>query len=63
MTAAIGVSLYPDQAQSAAELMNRADESMYRVKALAGDAQYGDVPPRPAAPARRRDDASRRRPV
>jgi diguanylate cyclase (GGDEF)-like protein len=63
MTAAIGVSLYPDQAQSAAELMNRADESMYRVKALAGDAQYGDVPPSPAAPARRRDDASRRRPV
>lgn len=54
MTASIGLSIYPDQAQTAAGLMNHADESMYRAKAYPGDAD-GRVA-RPASPARRRDD-------
>jgi diguanylate cyclase (GGDEF)-like protein len=61
VTAAIGVSIYPDQARNAAELVNRADESMYRAKALAADSDDGtDVA---AALTRRRDDQHKRRSV
>jgi diguanylate cyclase (GGDEF)-like protein len=59
MTAAIGVSIYPDEAQSAAALMHLADESMYRVKSRSTDPM--EVFPRAPTPARRRDDRSKRR--
>ena len=58
MSAAIGMSLYPDQADTAAELMNRADESMYRAKAHP-DSSAPSL--RLPAPARRREDGSNRR--
>jgi diguanylate cyclase (GGDEF)-like protein len=54
VTAAIGVSIYPEDGGSAAELLERADEQMYRVKSRAPD----DLSP---VPRRRRDDRSRRR--
>lgn len=58
-TAAIGVAIFPDQAESAAELMQLADASMYRAKAEWTDPALvsGASPP----PARRRDDPSRSR--
>ena len=59
VTAAIGVSIYPDQARNAAELVNRADEGMYRAKALAADSN--DTTDVAAAPTRRRDDQHKRR--
>jgi diguanylate cyclase (GGDEF)-like protein len=49
VTAAIGVSLFPDDGYSAVELLERADQQMYRVKASAPE----ELPP---APRRRRDD-------
>jgi diguanylate cyclase (GGDEF)-like protein len=58
VTAAIGVSMYPDEARSAASLLHIADESMYREKAR-GTALCDMLPATP--PARRRDDRSRRR--
>jgi diguanylate cyclase (GGDEF)-like protein len=52
LSAAVGVSIHPDEAESAAELIRRADESMYRAKARwQGPREW----PRPA-PVRRRDD-------
>jgi diguanylate cyclase (GGDEF)-like protein len=59
VTAAIGVSVFPDEARSAAELMRLADESMYRAKAEWTDPARlsGARPP----PARRRDDPSKKR--
>jgi len=51
VTAAIGVSMYPEDGRTAAELLEHADELMYRAKASSDD------PPRGApSPARRRDD-------
>jgi diguanylate cyclase (GGDEF)-like protein len=54
VTAAIGVSLFPDDAYTAVELLERADQQMYRVKASAPE----EPPP---APRRRRDDRLRQR--
>jgi diguanylate cyclase (GGDEF)-like protein len=54
VTAAIGVSIYPEDGEGVAELLERADEQMYRVKSRAPD----DLSP---VPRRRRDDRSRRR--
>jgi len=63
VTAAIGVSMYPDEAGSAAALMQLADESMYRVKARWRD-PLDILHGAPAAtPTRRRDDKSKRRAV
>jgi diguanylate cyclase (GGDEF)-like protein len=59
MSAAIGMSLYPDQADTAAELIDRADDSMYRAKAHALDPAAPNL--RLPAPARRREDESNRR--
>lgn len=59
VTAAIGAAIYPDQAVSAVELLQLADESMYRVK------MHAENPLRmmQAMPAqtRRRDDKVKRR--
>jgi diguanylate cyclase (GGDEF)-like protein len=38
VTAAVGVSLYPDDGRSAAELLRRADRRMYRAKSTGADA-------------------------
>jgi diguanylate cyclase len=54
VTAAIGVAMYPEDGHSAARLLRRADELMYREKATAAD-----VPGAPAlcsAPRRRQED-------
>jgi diguanylate cyclase (GGDEF)-like protein len=59
VTAAIGVSIYPDEAGTAAALMHLADESMYRVKSRVADPV--GVLPRVPTPARRRDDKHKRR--
>lgn len=58
LTAAIGISLYPDQARNAADLLNQADTSMYRAKAGAAnpDKRHHGV----TSPARRRDDVVKR---
>ncbi len=53
VTASIGLSHYPDAAASAAELLQRADQAMYRAKA------QGSQPEHSAVPARRRDDFRR----
>ncbi len=58
VTAAIGVSVFPDDGRTAAELLERADAEMYRLKLSAADAD-------PAAllavePRRRSDDDSKR---
>lgn len=58
VTAAIGVSVFPDDGHNAAELLHRADELMYQAKAA--------LPPMHAlalrqAPNRRREDKSKRR--
>ena len=55
VTAAIGVSMYPEDGRSAAELLEHADELMYRAKASVHDPLH-DLP----APARRRDDKTKR---
>ncbi len=55
VTAAIGVSMYPEDGRNAAELLEHADELMYRAKASVDDPPH-DLP----APARRRDDKSKR---
>jgi len=59
LTAAIGVSIYPDEARSAAALMHLADESMYRVKSRWTDPM--EAFPRAPTPARRREDKSKKR--
>jgi diguanylate cyclase (GGDEF)-like protein len=51
VTAAIGVSMFPEDGRTAAELLEQADELMYRAKASIDDPPH-DVP----LPARRRDD-------
>jgi diguanylate cyclase (GGDEF)-like protein len=63
VTAAIGVSMYPDEARSAAALMQLADESMYRVKSRYTDPLKMLHGARAATPTRRRDDKSKRRAV
>jgi diguanylate cyclase (GGDEF)-like protein len=60
VAAAIGVSIYPEEADTAAGLLNRADESMYRVKA--GGTDHSNFNGRAALPSRRRDDKVKRRP-
>jgi diguanylate cyclase (GGDEF)-like protein len=37
VTAAVGVSMYPDDGRSAAELLRRADQLMYRAKSIGSD--------------------------
>jgi diguanylate cyclase (GGDEF)-like protein len=59
VTAAVGVALYPDDGDNAAELLHRADELMYRAKASSPDLMHTLALRR--APARRRDDKSKRR--
>jgi diguanylate cyclase (GGDEF)-like protein len=53
VTAAIGVSVYPEDGRTVAELLERADAEMYRVKA-SGDP--GDAPEMSTAPRRRSED-------
>ena len=55
VTAAIGVSVYPEDGQEAALLLQRADERMYRGKAAARDRAFDPVQRSPT-PVRRRDD-------
>jgi diguanylate cyclase len=57
VTAAIGVSVYPEDGQEAALLLQRADERMYHGKAAARDRAFDRVQRSPA-PVRRRDDWS-----
>ena len=59
ITAAIGAAIYPDQAASSVELLELADESMYRVKMHAEDPLR--ILPAVPTPARRRDDKVKRR--
>jgi diguanylate cyclase len=59
ITAAIGVSIYPDEAESAAALMHLADESMYRAKSRW--VAPTETPERAPIPARRYDDKFKRR--
>jgi diguanylate cyclase (GGDEF)-like protein len=58
LTAAIGESMYPHDGQSAAELLHRADQAMYRLKARLARpmVSLGSMPHHP--PSRRRDDRS-----
>jgi diguanylate cyclase (GGDEF)-like protein len=51
VTAAIGVSMYPEDGRTAAELLEHADELMYQAKA-----SISDPPPDVPSPGRRRDD-------
>ena len=55
VTAAIGVSVYPEDGQEAAILMQHADERMYRAKAVTRD-RTSDRVLRSPIPVRRRDD-------
>jgi diguanylate cyclase (GGDEF)-like protein len=57
VTAAIGVSIYPEDGRTAAELLERADAEMYRVKASADPA---DAPVLSSAPRRRSEDHLKR---
>ncbi len=57
VTAAIGVSVYPDDGQDAAILLQRADERMYRAKAVARHLASDQVPH--STPVRRHDDQRR----
>jgi len=57
VTAAIGVAVYPHDGRDAAHLLRRADDLMYRAKA-----QTADIKGFSEAPARRRDDSSKRHP-
>ena len=59
LTASVGMSLYPDQARNAADLLNHADASMYRAKA--GAANPEEPVHGVTSPARRRDDVAKRR--
>lgn len=59
VTAAIGVALYPDDGQDAAQLLQSADEMMYRAKAMANPIEELAFP---EVPARRRDDKCKPRP-
>jgi diguanylate cyclase (GGDEF)-like protein len=61
VTAAIGESIHPFDGRSAALLLHRADEAMYRLKAKAPRPSFmlGLVPDR--GPSRRRNDKSRPR--
>jgi diguanylate cyclase (GGDEF)-like protein len=59
ITAAIGAAIYPDQAASSVELLELADESMYRVKMHAEDPLR--VMQAMPAQTRRRDDKVKRR--
>jgi diguanylate cyclase (GGDEF)-like protein len=52
VTAAIGVSMYPEDGRTAALLLERADQQMYRAKGAAPDGPC-------APPRRRRDDRQR----
>lgn len=60
VTAAIGVAMYPEDGHSAAALLRRADDLMYRAKACAAGPQ--DSPALTPALRRRQDDKSKRRP-
>jgi diguanylate cyclase (GGDEF)-like protein len=57
VTAAIGVSVYPEDGGTAAKLLERADAEMYRVKASADPA---DAPVMPTALRRRSEDHLKR---
>ncbi len=57
VSAAVGLAIYPDEARSAATLLELADESMYVAKSRWNDSLEGLR----ATPARRRDDKARRR--
>ena len=59
VTAAIGVAVFPDQAASGAELLEVADEFMYRAKT--GGADRLDYLQAQPTPARRHDDRAKRR--
>jgi diguanylate cyclase (GGDEF)-like protein len=52
VTAAVGVSMYPDDGRSAAGLLRRADELMYRAKSIGSDTAH----PLSLPPERRSDD-------
>lgn len=56
VTAAIGVSMYPEDGGTAAELLDRADQEMYRVKS---STDLADAPVVAPAPCRRREDKIR----
>jgi diguanylate cyclase (GGDEF)-like protein len=55
VTAAIGCSVYPEDGHQAALLLQRADEQMYRAKAVARDPAFDQLQRYPT-PVRRRDD-------
>jgi len=57
VTAAIGVSVYPEDGRTAGALLQRADAEMYRVKASADPA---DAPVMSTAPRRRSEDNLKR---
>jgi diguanylate cyclase (GGDEF)-like protein len=59
VTAAIGVSVYPEDGHNAAQLLHRADERMYGAKVLMRESS--EEPGISPAPSRRRDDKSKRR--
>jgi diguanylate cyclase (GGDEF)-like protein len=59
LTAAIGVAVFPDQAAGGTQLLELADESMYRAKARHTDPV--DVFEELPAPTRRHDDPQKRR--
>jgi diguanylate cyclase (GGDEF)-like protein len=59
VTAAIGAAIYPDQAANSVELLELADESMYRVKMRAAEPLR--VTQAIPAQTRRRDDKVKRR--
>lgn len=61
LTAAIGISMFPDEAQSTAALLRLADESMYRVKSRWTPALDGQRRKASSIPARRRDDKTKKR--
>jgi diguanylate cyclase (GGDEF)-like protein len=56
LTAAVGAAMYPDEAQSAGELMRLADAAMYRAKSEWADPLDAVSP----VPARRREDRSKK---
>jgi diguanylate cyclase (GGDEF)-like protein len=60
VTAAIGVSMYPEDGHTAERLLRRADQLMYRSKASATD--LSDAHSLSSAPRRRQDDKSKRHP-
>jgi diguanylate cyclase (GGDEF)-like protein len=57
VTAAIGVSVYPEDGRTVAELLERADAEMYRMKASSDPA---DAPVMSMAPRRRSEDRLKR---